>query len=82
MNSFFKIKSTEELKKLNSKRLLSYYKAERKRMIILKESNYTGFEYSWYVYKDCEHLKKDLNAWESYLALIKKELNTRENISK
>ncbi len=75
-------KSVDDLKKLNTKRLLSYYKAEFKRMIAWRESHYTGFEYSWHLYTECEHLLDELNEWEKYLDFIKSELNTREHITR
>ena len=75
-----KKKTLEELSKLNTKRLLSYYKSQRMKMIRYRESFYTGWEYSFHLYKDMEYIKDELNEWEDYLNSIKSILNTRENI--
>ena len=74
------IKSEEDLNKLNTKRLLAYYKAERFRRIRYREHWFTGYEYSYYLYKEDEFVLDILNKWEEYLYSIKDILNKRENI--
>ncbi len=76
----WKEKTIEQLKALNTKRLLLYYRAEQKRYIRNKELFYTDYEYCWYVWTDFEpHLEK-LKKWQNYLDTIKVVLNTREHI--
>lgn len=77
-----KKKTLEELSKLNTKRLLSYYKSQRLKRIMYMESFYTGWEYEFHLYKDMKYVLDELNEWEDYLNLIKSILSTRENILK
>ena len=81
-----KIKSIEELKKLNSKNLLAYYKAERKRyysFIGVHTCECCG-EASWDLlsHEGYEPERKKSQDWENYLQLIKSELSTREHVVK
>jgi hypothetical protein len=75
-------KENTELEKMSTKNLLAYYRAERMRLINWRESHYTGFEYSWHLYKEDEHLIDLLNDWYKYLQNIKNILNTREHIKR
>ena len=77
--------SLEELEKLNTKRLLTFYKKERLRFYSFigsqtcdccgeRYSNiYSNDEY----YKNAGNLEKE---WDGYLKKIKELLNKRENI--
>jgi len=65
-----------EFKKLTTKRLLAFYKAERKRYIAYKQS-FTN-DYQILSGKDLELIKER----EQYLLSIKIELNKREHIKK
>jgi hypothetical protein len=79
-------KSIEELNKLNSKNLLRYYRAERKRYNVAISTYLWGFDridYMW-DHSDDEFYQKEklkYDEWKDYLNLIKKELNTREHVS-
>lgn len=75
-------KENTELEKMSTKNLLAYYRAERKRCIKWRESHYTGFEYSWHLYKEDQYLLELLTQWENYLKDIKNILNTREHIKR
>ena len=83
-------KTIEELKKLNTKRLLSYYRAERKRYNISIESYLCGFDrvkhtllYTWDKSDDEYYLNKKVehDEWLVLLCEVKTELDSRENIS-
>lgn len=83
-------KTIEELKKLNTKRLLSYYRAERKRYNISIESYLCGFDsvkrtllYTWDKSDDEYYLNKKVehDEWLELLCSVKIELDSRENIS-
>lgn len=76
-------KSIKELKKLNTKNLLRYYKAERNRMFkkgyrytIIDEDINGDIIMGWTNLSGMETFSEDID----YLYLIKKELNTREHI--
>lgn len=79
-------KTIEELRKLNTKNLLRFYKAERKRYNVSISQYHWGFDavdYMW-DHSDDEYYqkKKDVyDEWKDFLHLIKIELNTREHIS-
>ena len=86
----FTKKLKSELEKLNTKRLLAYYKAERRRYN--KEINKficeCCGEYMWDIYPKYwtkrEKIEKKLS-WrnhQKYLKFIKKILSTREHINK
>jgi len=78
------MKTIEELKKLNTKRLLSYYKAERKRYKVSISEYYYGFdnvEFMWDIKLGYEKEQIKYNDWNRYLNLIKEELSKRENIN-
>jgi|694.fasta_scaffold154181_4 hypothetical protein len=79
-------KSIEELRKLNSKNLLRFYRAERKRYNVAISQYHWGFETCEYMWEhsDDEFYQKEkirFNEWKDFLNLIKTELNTREHIS-
>lgn len=76
------LKTDEELSKLNTKRLLGYYRAERFRRIRYRESWYTGWEYSYFIYKEDEWVIDILNEWGDYLNKIKEILNSREHVDR
>lgn len=76
------IKSITELNKLNTKRLLAYYKAERMRRIRYNEFfNCYDHTYDYEHNKELYFVVDILNEWESYLCVIKSILNTREHVS-
>lgn len=76
-----KFKTQKELKKLNTKNLLRYYKAERQRFYG------AGFicgccgDYIWEINERDIKEKERHDKWKLYLESIKAELNTREHIS-
>ncbi len=77
-------KSLDEIQKINTKNLLRYYKAERKRYNIAKSTYAWGFDkvdYMWDYSDGYEKEKLEYEDWYDYLQMIKKELNTREHIS-
>lgn len=71
--NFIIIKPIEELRKLNTKNLLRFYKAERKRFYLC------GYREVLDNYDDPD-MQKLYNEHNNYLTLIKQELNTREHI--
>lgn len=79
-------KTIEELKKLNTKRLLSYYRAERKRYDVSISTYHWGFDcvdYMW-DHSDDEYYQKEkvkYDEWLELLCSVKTELDSRENIS-
>ena len=78
-----KTKTIEELKTINSKNLLRYYKAERKRFY--GSGYWCGCgcgDMSWEVHPANKHLEQEYTDHNAYLNLIKSELNNREHISK
>ena len=78
-------KSIEEIKKLNTKNLLSFYRAERLRYKVSISHYHWGFEavdYMW-DHSDDEYYQKEklkYDEWKDYLTLIKTELNKREHV--
>lgn len=70
-----------EIKRLNTKRLLAYYKAERKRFY---NSGYICGcgcgEYVWNIYSEEKYMETKHNEHKKYLELIKSELNNREHV--
>jgi hypothetical protein len=78
-------KTIEELRKLNTKNLLRYYKAERLRWNCAISSYHYGFDavdYMWNHSDNYENERIEYEGWKDYLCLIKTELNTREHVSK
>lgn len=78
-----KIKSQKELETINTKNLLRYYRAERKRFYQYVSSNTCECcgEPIWNL--NPKLYEKELiiyNTWVEYLSNIKKILNKRENI--
>lgn len=77
-------KTKEELENLSTKRLLAYYKSERKRMIQYESSQtcYCCGSASWHLYNDeaTKNAEKKYNEWKAYLETIKSVLNTREHV--
>jgi hypothetical protein len=72
----------ETIKKLNTKNLLRFYRAERKRF-------YRGGywcdccgEFIWDLYPSDSHMKQKYETHQEFLKLIKAELDTREHIDK
>lgn len=81
LSDLTKIKSVEELNKLNTKRLLAYHKAERMRKIRYNELFYCyDYTYEYELNKELDFVVKNLSDWELYLGLIKSVLGKRENI--
>lgn len=79
-------KTIEELKKLNTKRLLSYYRAERKRYYLSISSYLWGFDkvdFMWEHSDDEYYQDKKVKYldWWIFLCEVKTELDSRENIS-
>ena len=75
-------KTIEELRKLNTKNLLRYYKSERRRFYGAGYWCGCGCgEMIWKVRTSSADMKKEYNEHRDYLYLIKKELNTREHVS-
>jgi hypothetical protein len=73
------------LEKLNTKNLLAYYRAERKRYYVSISKFFWGIETDKYMWdhSDDKYYQKEkvkFDKWETYLTLIKKELGTREHI--
>ena len=69
-------KPIEEIRKLNTKNLLRYYKAERRRF----------YGYGWWCSCGCGEMTSSLeqkyDEHKYFLSLIKTELDTREHICK
>ena len=79
----FTPKSPEELQTLNTRNLLLYYKAERKRFYA-----YVGrctcdccHQFYWEIYASALPDKRVYEAWKVYLYNVKVELDSREDIS-
>lgn len=80
-----KIKSVEQLQKLNTNRLLRYYKSERKRFYRFVSSNTCdccGERYWDLNKKQYGKQLKIYSSWLEYLHNIKFVLNKREHIKK
>lgn len=74
-------KTLDELRKLNTKNLLRYYKAERKRFYTAGYSCDCGCgEMMWDIVPQPNNIKQHHDEHVDYLDLIKKELNTREHV--
>lgn len=78
-------KPQTELQKMPTKRLLAYYRSERKKFNILRG----GFickccrEWTWNIGKDDEESSKALlQSWRNHLTRIKVELDKKEHIKK
>jgi len=81
-NIAFKAKSIEELKTINTKNLLAYYKAERKRFHRNVYMCKCGcHEFFWDLYEGYEAMKNEYLMRDNYLDLIKTELDTREHVN-
>ena len=77
-------KTIEELKKINTKNLLRFYRAERKRYNVAISAYHWGFDavdYMWNHSDEYEKERIEYEEWKDFLNLIKTELNTREHIS-
>ena len=77
------MKTLEQLKKLNDRNLLAYYKAERKRFFkfISKHTCECCGELSWHLNSKMFKIEQEEHKQkEQYLDLIKSELNTRAHI--
>lgn len=75
-------KTIEELRKLNTKNLLRFYKAERRRFYGSGYSCGCGCgEFIWEARTSQAHMEEKYNEHKDFLSLIKKELNTREHVS-
>ncbi len=61
-------RTTEELTKLSTKRLLAYYRSQRNKFKLLPY-NYIGFEY-----------EKEYKETEEHLKEVKSILDSRENV--
>ena len=77
-------KSIQELRKLNTKNLLQFYRAERNRMfnrgykyMVIDEDNNGDIIMGWDNSSKSETFNEDVD----FLCLIKTELNTREHAS-
>lgn len=73
-------KTNDELNVMTTKRLLEYYRSERRRRIVFREYFHTGWEYSFYVYSQDKYVLDILKEWSGYLNRIKRILNARENV--
>ena len=79
-------KSIEEIKRLNTKNLLRYYRAERKRYSVAISQWHWGFECCEYMWDHSEDEyyqgeKYKYWTWREFLDLIKVELGGREHVS-
>tara|TARA_R110000850_G_scaffold275660_1_gene415300 strand:- start:408 stop:647 length:240 start_codon:yes stop_codon:yes gene_type:complete len=77
-------KSIEEIRTINTKNLLRFYKAERKRMfnrgyryMVIDEDKFCNPIIGWDNTSDSETFNDDVD----FLYMIKMELNTREHVS-
>lgn len=84
INSFIMRKTIEELRKLNTKNLLRFYKAERNRMfnrgyryMVIDEDENCNPVMGWDNSSSSDTFNDDID----FLCLIKTELNTRERVS-
>ena len=77
-------KSFKLLNKLTTKRLLAYYKAERKRMMIFLSDHTCDCgcgEIDWDLNTDMyKQEKKHADEWDVYLGVIKSVLEKREHV--
>jgi len=84
-----KIKSQKELEQLNTRNLLAYYKAERKRHFAFISSITCGCcgQFFWETnpktfLKEKEFYDQWNKKWNDYLLFIKSILNKREHVEK
>lgn len=80
-----KIKTVDDLEKLNTPNLLRYYKAERKRFYRFTSGNICDCcgNFSWEL--DSKIHEKDkitYHKWEEYLGTIKTVLSKREHVER
>ena len=79
-------KTIGELKKLNTKNLLAYYKAERKRYYSFVSSITCSccYQMNWELKQtpQTKQQQEEYEDWVLYLCKIKSELNTREHVTK
>jgi hypothetical protein len=74
-------KTTEELKKINTKNLLRYYKSERRRFYGYGYWCSCGCgEMIWEARASQADMEQKYNEHKNYLDLIKTELNIREHV--
>jgi len=74
-------KPIEELRKLNTKNLLRYYKAERKRFYGVGYWCSCGCgEMTWEVQSSQRSVEQEYEEHKAYLESIKKELDSREHV--
>ncbi len=77
------MKTLKELETINTKNLLKYYQAERKRFYGAGFFCDCGCEgYVWEAVDNQEDVKKRHDDWIKYLDLIKSVLSKREHIEK
>ena len=84
-NKEYKEKTNEELVKLNTKNLLAYFRAERKRFkkYVAKYTCDCGCdEYYWNLHESYKGIKLIVDNGEMYLYRIKSILATREDVVK
>jgi len=75
-------KTAEELADINTKNLLRYYKAERKRFYGSGYKCSCGCcDFIWNANTSKAHMEQVYNEHLGYLALIKVELNKREHVN-
>ena len=75
-------KTIEELRKLKTKNLLRFYKAERRRFY--SSGYWCGCgcgEFIWEARTSQTDMEQKYNEHKDFLSLIKTELNTREHVS-
>lgn len=78
-----KMKTTDQLKQLNTKNLLRFYKAERMRFYAAGYWCDCGCgEFQWETDPDLKFVEDNYHKHSQYLDLIKAELNTREHVQK
>jgi len=78
-------KSLEELKGINDKNLLAYYKAERKRFYKMEHASRCHCECGeliWEVNHGFERERKNYDMRGNYLNIVRDELNIREHVEK
>lgn len=77
-------KTIEDLQKLNTVRLLSYYKAVRSKYYSFYASCMCDCcgEFLWHIDPEDNGMEYDLNDFEKYLELIRSVLNTRGHVIK
>jgi len=78
-------KSLEELKGINDKNLLAYFKAERKRFFQMAHASrcHCGCgEFIWEVNHGYETNKKYYEMRDDYLSIVQDELNSREHVDR